>query len=119
MNQQSKPSPTRLPITRTARHQGSRAARADAALLGGLSVDEFLRIHWQRRPLLVRAALPDIKPPFDAQALIELAQNDSVQSRLVTSFGGRWQLAHGPFEPEVAGPCWSKASICTMTAPTN
>jgi 50S ribosomal protein L16 3-hydroxylase len=100
MNQQSKPSPTRLSITRTARHQGSRAARADAALLGGLSVDEFLRIHWQRRPLLVRAALPDIKPPFDAQALIELAQNDSVQSRLVTSFGGRWQLAHGPFEPD-------------------
>ena len=100
MHPQSKPSPTGLPTTRTARRQGSRAARADATLLGGLSVDEFLRIHWQREPLLVRAALPDIKPPLDAQALIELAQDDSVQSRLVTSFSGRWQLAHGPFEPD-------------------
>ena len=100
MNRQSKPSPTQPPASRTAPRKGSQAAQADARLLGGLSVDEFLRVHWQRRPLLVRAALPDIKPPCDARALIELAQDDSVQSRLVTSFGGRWQLAHGPFDPD-------------------
>ncbi len=100
MNRQSKPSPTQPPASRTTPRKGSRATQADARLLGGLSVDEFLRVHWQRRPLLVRAALPDIKPPCDARALIELAQDDSVQSRLVTSFGGRWQLAHGPFDPD-------------------
>lgn len=100
MKQQSRPNSTRPPSSHPAPRKGSSAGRSAAALLGGLSVDQFLRVHWQRHPLLVRAALPDIKPPRDAQALIELAQDDTVQSRLVTSFGGRWQLAHGPFEPE-------------------
>ena len=100
MKQQSRPNSTRLPSSRPALRTGSSAAQSAAALLGGLSVDQFLRVHWQRQPLLVRSALPDIKPPCDVQTLIELAQDDAVQSRLVTSFGGRWQLAHGPFEPE-------------------
>lgn len=100
MNQQSKPRYNRPPSRRRAPGKGRGAARSATSLLGGLSVDQFLRVHWQRHPLLVRAALPDIKPPCDAQALIELAQDDAVQSRLVTSSGGRWQLAHGPFEPD-------------------
>lgn len=79
-------------------------ARAPGAPLGGLSVDEFLRVYWQRKPLLVRAALPDIKPPCGVAELIELAGHDEVQSRLVSSYGGRWQLAHGPFEADQLPP---------------
>jgi 50S ribosomal protein L16 3-hydroxylase len=30
----------------------------EEALLGGLSPQAFLRRHWQKRPLLVRRALP-------------------------------------------------------------
>lgn len=79
-------------------------ARADSAPLGGLSVDEFLRVYWQRKPLLVRAALPDIKPPCDVAELIELAEHDEVQSRLVSAYGGRWQLHHGPFDADQVPP---------------
>jgi 50S ribosomal protein L16 3-hydroxylase len=67
-------------------------------LLGGLSVDDFLKKHWQRRPLLVRQALPAIKPPLSPQQLMRLAADDCVQSRLVSAFASRWQLTHGPFE---------------------
>ena len=96
MNQPSSPAAS-LPATRRGKRV-FRSPRADGAPLGGLSVDEFLRDHWQRKPLLVRAALPDLQPPCDAAALIELAGQDDVQSRLVTAFRGRWQLDHGPFE---------------------
>ena len=76
-----------------------RSARSRTPL-GALSVDDFLRHHWQRRPLLVRQALPDIKPPLDPDALMRLAADDAVQSRLVSAFGGRWRLEHGPFEAD-------------------
>ena len=31
-------------------------------LLGNLSPDQFMRRHWQRKPLLVRQAIPGFKP---------------------------------------------------------
>lgn len=67
--------------------------------LGATSVDEFLRHTWQQRPLLVRQALPAIAPPLSPEALLALASDDSVQARLVSAFGGRWRLTHGPFDP--------------------
>lgn len=98
MNSPSRPLPTDArPRSASTTRPHRRQLFADAPL-GGLSVDEFLRHTWQRRPLLVRAALPDIKPPCDVETLLALAEDDAVQSRLVTSFGGRWRLAHGPFD---------------------
>ncbi len=67
--------------------------------LGKLPVEEFMRRYWQKRPLLVRQALPALRTPVARERLIELAARDDVESRLVTAFGGRWQLAHGPFAP--------------------
>ena len=68
------------------------------APLGGISLDQFMRRHWQRRPLLVRGAFPDFQSPVSPGDLFALAARDDVESRLVTSFGGRWRLARGPFE---------------------
>lgn len=65
--------------------------------LGRLRVDAFMRTTWQRRPRLIRQALPSFASPVDRQALFALAARDDVESRLVTAFGGRWRLAHGPF----------------------
>jgi 50S ribosomal protein L16 3-hydroxylase len=65
--------------------------------LGRLSVREFMRRHWQRRPALIRAALPGVQPPLSAAQLFALAARGDVESRLVSTFGGRWQLRHGPF----------------------
>ena len=65
-------------------------------LLGGASPRLFLRRHWQKRPLLVRAALPGFRGVLDRRALFALAARDDVESRLVERAGSRWRVAHGP-----------------------
>ncbi len=65
-------------------------------LLGGLSAVEFMRRHWQKKPLLVRGALADALPHIDARSLFALAARDDVESRLVTCHGERWTLRQGP-----------------------
>ena len=42
-------------------------------LLGGLTVNEFLRDYWQKKPLLIRQAVPGFKGLLDPQQLIDLA----------------------------------------------
>jgi 50S ribosomal protein L16 3-hydroxylase len=69
----------------------------ESALLGGATPARFLRRHWQRRPLLVRQALPGFRGLLPARELFALAGRDDVESRLVLREGGRWKLAHGPF----------------------
>ncbi|MDD4979206.1 MAG: cupin domain-containing protein [Gallionella sp.] len=68
-------------------------------LLGGLSVAEFLRDYWQKKPLLIRKALPDFQGLLDERQLIDLACGDDVQARLVTQQRGKFDLQQGPFEP--------------------
>jgi 50S ribosomal protein L16 3-hydroxylase len=72
-------------------------------LLGGLSVAEFLRDYWQKKPLLIRKALPSFEGLLDPQQLIDLACGEDVQARLVTQHGGKFGLQHSPFEPEDFG----------------
>jgi 50S ribosomal protein L16 3-hydroxylase len=66
-------------------------------LLGGLTVEEFLRDYWQKKPLLVRNAIPGFKGLLDPQQLIGLACRDDAQSRLVTHQRGKWGAQYGPF----------------------
>jgi len=51
--------------------------------------------HWQRRPLLVRAALP-LALPLARAELFALAANADVESRLVQRAGAQWSVRHGP-----------------------
>jgi 50S ribosomal protein L16 3-hydroxylase len=80
-------------------------------LLGGLSPRQFMRRYWQKRPFLIRQALPGIRPPIERAALFDLAGRDDVESRLVASHGGRWTLRHGPFSrrqiPPRTRPGWT------------
>jgi 50S ribosomal protein L16 3-hydroxylase len=67
--------------------------------LGGLSVHQFMRRHWQRAPLLVRGAFPGFVPPIEPAGLFALAARDDVESRLVIGAAtGRPELEHGPFD---------------------
>ncbi|MCP5246853.1 MAG: cupin domain-containing protein, partial [Burkholderiales bacterium] len=50
--------------------------------LGNLTPDEFLQKYWQKKPLLVRKALPGFKGLLTRQELVQLAKNDEVPSRL-------------------------------------
>ena len=81
-------------------------------LLGGLSPVEFMRRHWQKKPLLVRAAAPGAMPAFDRRRLFELAARDTVESRLVVrDADDRWHKRDGPLPrrslPALARPGWS------------
>lgn len=69
-------------------------------LLGGLTVKEFLRDYWQKKPLLIRQAIPGFNGLLSPQQLVELACNEDAQARLVTYRRKQWQLQHGPFQAE-------------------
>jgi 50S ribosomal protein L16 3-hydroxylase len=83
-------------------------------LLGGLSPTAFMRRHWQKKPLLVRQALPGVVPPLPRAALFGLAEQDGVESRLIQRTGSGatdWRVRHGPLPrralPPVARPGWT------------
>ena len=63
--------------------------REPLALLGGLSPAAFMRDVWQKRPLLIRGALPLVADngaplaPVTPAQLFELASRDDVESRIV------------------------------------
>ncbi len=54
--------------------------------------------HWQRRPLLVRQAIPGFTPAVTLDEVLALAGRDDVESRLITSQRGHWRLSQGPFD---------------------
>jgi len=66
------------------------------AMLGGLTAEQFLSEYWQKKPLLVRNALPGFTGLLTRDELLELSCRDDVESRFVSQAGG-WTIAHGPF----------------------
>lgn len=66
-------------------------------MLGDLTPRDFLRRHWQKRPLFVRGALSPEEKIIDVGKLLSLAARDDVESRIVERHGRRWETHHGPF----------------------
>ncbi|HTQ98825.1 MAG TPA: cupin domain-containing protein [Candidatus Acidoferrum sp.] len=62
-----------------------------------LGVDRFLRDYWQKRPVLLRQALPGFVDPISPEELAGLACECEVESRLVFTKPRSWQLKTGPF----------------------
>ncbi len=71
-------------------------------LLGGRTPETFLKEYWQKKPLLVRQALPIEMPPLSKQELIGLACDEEANSRLVQERhpAGPWHVTYGPFLEE-------------------
>ncbi len=80
-------------------------------LLGGISPARFMKRHWQKEPLLVRGAVPGLKPLLGRAELFALAGREDVESRLVVHQGKKWELRQGPFArralPPLAQPGWT------------
>jgi len=80
-------------------------------LLGGLSAAQFMRRYWQKKPLLVRQAIPAMVPPIDRSALFALAEREEVESRLIRHGKSGWSLKHGPLPrralPPLKQPAWT------------
>jgi 50S ribosomal protein L16 3-hydroxylase len=80
-------------------------------LLGGLSPSQFMRRHWQKKPLLIRQALEAFSPFIDRSQLFALAGQEAVESRLIVHRPAGWVLKHGPFSraslPPLKQPRWT------------
>ncbi|HEY7374031.1 MAG TPA: cupin domain-containing protein [Polyangia bacterium] len=79
-----------------------RSADGVGPLLGGLSPAAFLRVHWQKRPLLVRQAIPGFRGIVARDAFLALATRLDARSRLVIHHprrapARRWERHDGPF----------------------
>ena len=69
----------------------------------GMPPAEFLHDYWQKRPLLVRNAFPDLVSPITPEDLAGLACEDAALSRIVAHDRSRdaWMLRHGPFAEDL------------------
>lgn len=70
-----------------------------------------MRRHWQKKPLLVRQAVPGGVRLLERARLFDLAGQPEVQARLVVRDGARWTLREGPFKrsalPALKRPDWT------------
>jgi len=84
---------------------------APLPLLGGLTPSRFMQRHWQRKPLLVRGAIPGVQPPLPRAELFALAGRDDVESRVVEQRSEGWRMRRGPFArralPSTGKPGWT------------
>lgn len=78
-------------------------------VLGDISASVFLSEYWHKKPLLIRQALPGFKPPVSRDALFAMAASEEVESRLITHFGQRWNMKHGPLAtlPSLRRAAWT------------
>lgn len=79
----------------------SNPINAPLEILGGISAEVFLRDYWQKKPLLIRQAIPNFESPLEGNDLAGLSLEEIVESRIVLEHGETpWQLKHGPFNDE-------------------
>ncbi len=85
-------------------------------LLGNISPAEFMRKYWQKKPLLIRAAIAGFKPLLSREELFAMAEQEDVESRLIVETvtkpaskpaaksskkaAVQWTMANGPIYPD-------------------
>lgn len=77
-----------------------------------LDETRFLTEYWQKKPLLIRQALPAFETPLPADELAGLSLEPETTPRLITrDTGGAYHLEHGPFDADrfetLTGNDWS------------
>mgnify|MGYP005841523337 CR=1 FL=1 len=64
-----------------------------------VSLATFLKDYWQKRPLVIRNALPGFQSPISAEELAGLSLEEEVESRLVIQHDAQnYELRKGPFD---------------------
>lgn len=98
--------------------QSAKAAKAAKAapgitssVLADMTPATFMAKHWQRKPALIRQAVPHAAQVLSRQALFALAERPEVESRLIQGQGEHWQMRSGPLKrralPPIAQPNWT------------
>jgi 50S ribosomal protein L16 3-hydroxylase len=82
-------------------------------LLGGISPQTFMQRYWEKKPLLIRQAIPGFAPLLDRTELLDLAEMEDVESRLVVqAVPGKekaWRFRHGPLARKSLPPFKQRA----------
>ena len=68
-----------------------------------------MRRHWQKKPLLVRQAMPGFQPLLNRAALFKLAAREQVESRLIVQQAKGWRMKQGPVAPRSLPPLGQEA----------
>jgi len=70
--------------------------------LGNLTPEQFLKEYWQKKPLVIRQAIPHFDCPITAEELAGLACEDNVDSRIIIEKNGDhpWQPIFGPMDDD-------------------
>ena len=70
-------------------------------LLNHLTPAQFLAEYWQKKPLLIRQAIPNFKGLLTPNDLAGLACEDDVQARIITQKNDKWSVKSSPFDEAV------------------
>jgi 50S ribosomal protein L16 3-hydroxylase len=71
-------------------------------ILGNISIDTFLTEYWQKKPLLIKNAMPQIAGLLEPTDIKELAKEEEVQARLLLQNPKnpeQWRVRKSPFAP--------------------
>ena len=63
-------------------------------------IDQFLRVYWQKKPLLIRKAFRDWHNPLEPDELAGLACEEEIESRLICQTAAGWAMEQGPLPEE-------------------
>ncbi len=69
-------------------------------ILGDISIDTFLHEYWQKKPLLIKNAMPQIAGLLEPDDIKELALEEEVQARLLMQNpknAEQWRVKKSPF----------------------
>jgi 50S ribosomal protein L16 3-hydroxylase len=81
----------------------------DSFTVTAFEIDSFLQEFWQKKPCVIKGFFSDFDDPLDEHELAGLAQEEEVDSRLVSKHDNQWQVTQGPiddFAPLCVG-AWS------------
>ena len=67
-------------------------------LLNNLTPAQFLAEYWQKKPLLIRQAIPNFKGLMSPNDLAGLACEDDVQARIIKQKKDKWSVQISPFD---------------------
>lgn len=68
------------------------------ALLNNLTPAQFLAEYWQKKPLLIRQAIPNFTGLLTPNDLAGLACEDDVQARIIKNNKDKWRVQNSPFD---------------------
>ena len=70
-------------------------------LLNHLTPAQFLAEYWQKKPLLIRQAIPNFTGLLSPNDLAGLACEDDVQARIITQKKDKWSVKSSPFDEAI------------------